>query len=66
MLAQRREGFMKGQDIKGRIMCDMEFYFKQEIYRKIRFDFFNAYSVVGKEHPSRLKYSELLSAMSKN
>lgn len=57
---------MKGQDIKGRIMCDMDFYFKQEIYRKIRFDFFNTYSVVGKEHPSRIKYSELLSAMSKN
>jgi len=39
---------MKLQDIKGRIMCDMDFYFKQKIYSKIRFDFMNTYSVVGK------------------
>ena len=44
----------------------MEFYFKNQIYGKIRHDFLNTYSIVPKDHPDRLKFADILSAMQKN
>jgi ADP-ribosyl-[dinitrogen reductase] hydrolase len=42
-------------------MCDLDFYFKQQVYRKVRYDFLNVYSVVPQDHPERLRLSPLLS-----
>ena len=62
---RRREAYLKSQDIKGRILCDMEFYFKHQIYQKIKYDFMNSYSVIPKEHPDRVKFTDLLTSMRK-
>ena len=64
-LLLRKETYMKDQDIKGRIMCDMEFYFKFQIYHKTKSDFLNRYSVIPKSHPDRLKFTDILQAMRK-
>lgn len=44
-------------------MCDVEFYFKHQVYRKIRYDFLNQYSVVPIDHPERLRLSPLLAQL---
>ena len=43
----------------------MDFYFKHQVYGKIRSDFLNTYSVIPKDHPERIKFAELFAKMQK-
>ena len=62
-IQQKKSLYLKAQDIKGRIMCDMDFYFKHQIYAKVRHDFHNAYSVIPEDHPDRLRYRDIFTSM---
>jgi hypothetical protein len=65
-IARRVAGYLKKQDVKGRILCDMDFYFKRQVYAKVRPDFLNTYSLIPSDHPDRTRFSAILTTMLAN
>jgi len=45
------------------ILCDMDFYFKNKLYKSIKIDHFNKYSIIRQEDHDRLKFGSIFKKM---
>jgi len=56
----------KKEDFQYSLIQNMNFYFQNKVYSKISGNYYNVYSLIGKDDPDRIRFETLFDEMEKN